>query len=275
MERITITTTTTKGTTTKVRTTTITQQRHDHPCSCEHLMASSSSTSFRRSFSKIKHWLEHHPIAANSILCLNLWVAGDVLAQYSEHNLLHNNNNNGYNNNEEKKNDKAAASLSSTVAVPHTIDWVRTIQCASYGGFVSGPLLAVWYPYLDTLCQRWKITSRYGLWGAPILKCLADEFLMDPPCLLMFYGYMNVCEGGDFSTYQQKVKSEFLTSWFTSLAVWPVVLLGTFRFVPVYAQAPIINVCCIVWDGFLSHRNAVAKSKEQQQQQLLPPKLQQ
>jgi hypothetical protein len=24
-------------------------------------------------------------------------------------------------------------------------------------------------------------------------------------------------------------------------------------------QAPVINACCIIWDAFLSHRNALAK----------------
>ena len=151
------------------------------------------------------------------------------------------------------------------------MDPIRTVQCASYGALVTGPLLAVWYPYLDKVCTRYNVAARYGVWGAPVLKVLADEFLMDPPCLVMFYGYMNVCEGGTLQTFEQKLRSEFMTSWLTSLAVWPVVLLGTFRFLPVYSQAPLINACCIVWDGFLSHRNAVAKHNErllQKQKQL-------
>jgi hypothetical protein len=80
----------------------------------------------------------------------------------------------------------------------------------------------------------------------------------------MFYGYMNICEGGDYEKFKNKLKSEFLTSWFTSLTVWPIVLLGTFRYVPLYTQAPVINACCIVWDGFLSHRNSLARHKENQ-----------
>jgi protein Mpv17 len=219
--------------------------------------------SSKKFFAKFKHWMEHHPVVSNSFLCLNLWIAGDILAQYSEHKLLHNAHHDEIEISREQHTQKISTENTTT---PAPIDYTRTVQCASYGAF-EGPLSAVWYPYLDRLCNQYKVAARFGVWGAPILKVFADEVLMDPPCLLMFYGYMNVCEGGTLETYEQKLRSEFVRSWLTGLAVWPVVLLGTFRYLPVYAQAPLINVCCVVWDGFLSHRNAVAKHNKKQQNQ--------
>jgi hypothetical protein len=112
---------------------------------------------------------------------------------------------------------------------------------------------------MDRVCNRYKLTARYGLWAAPIAKVAADEFIMDPPCLVLFFGYMNVCEGGTLQDFSEKLRTQFFPSWFTSLAVWPVILLGAFRFLPVPVQAPVINACCIIWDAFLSHRNALAK----------------
>jgi protein Mpv17 len=218
--------------------------------------------SSKKLFAKLKHWMEHHPVASNSFLCFNLWIAGDILAQYSEHKLLHNDHQDEIETIREQHTQKISTENTTT---PAPIDYTRTVQCASYGALVTGPISAVWYPYLDRLCNQYKVAARFGVWGAPILKVFADEFIMHPPCLLMFYGYMNVCEGGTLETYERKLRSEFLRSWLTSLAVWPVVLLGTFRFLPVYAQAPLINVCCIVWDGFLSNRNAAAKLNEQKQ----------
>ena len=37
---------------------------------------------------------------------------------------------------------------------------------------------------------------------------------------------------------------------------WPLVLLINFRYVPVFAQSAVVNACCVVWNGFLSYRNA-------------------
>eukprot|EP00978_Attheya_sp_CCMP212_P011124 scaffold27210_cov31-Attheya_sp.AAC.5 len=211
--------------------------------------------------------MEHHPIASNSLLCFNLWIAGDVLAQYSEHRMLQDQqkNNNG---NETAK--VTQDSHDSATAFTGNYSARRTAECASYGAFFTGPLIATgtWYPYMEKLCARYQlVTARYGIWAALAAKVLANEFLMDPPTLVAFYGYMNICEGGKWESFQQKLHQEFLRSWLTSLAVWPVVLLGTFRYLPVYAQAPLINACCIVWDGFLSHRNAAARLQQQEQQQ--------
>jgi hypothetical protein len=35
----------------------------------------------------------------------------------------------------------------------------------------------------------------------------------------------------------------------------------------VYAQAPVINVCCIVWDAFLSHRNALEPTTTKEEEE--------
>jgi hypothetical protein len=50
-----------------------------------------ASSSVNFVLSKLRHWMEHYPIVANSVLCFHLWIAGDSLAQYSEHHaaLLH------------------------------------------------------------------------------------------------------------------------------------------------------------------------------------------
>jgi hypothetical protein len=124
---------------------------------------------------------------------------------------------------------------------------------------MTGPLLAVWHPFLDHMCHRYKIPLRYWVWGAPIFKVVADEFLMDPPFISMFFAYMNICEGSTMYTFQNKLWSEFLTTWLTSLATWPPIMLLTFRYLPVYATAPVVNAVSVAWDGFLSHRNALSR----------------
>jgi protein Mpv17 len=209
--------------------------------------------------------MEHHPIATNSILSLHLWLVGDLSAQYIE-------------NCKERRTEegRCVKRKGTTSSVPYntitsssgssksniqafTIDSDRLIKSASYGAFVTGPLLAVWYPFLDRACQRYRISARYGVWGAPIFKVLADEVVLDPPFLSMFFAYMNICEGGTIDTFWDKIRSEFVTSWLTSLVLWPPIMLLTFRYLPVYATAPIVNAVSVAWDGFLSHRNALSR----------------
>jgi len=205
--------------------------------------------------------METYPITSNAVLTLNLWVAGDVLAQYSEHKLM------AQHHHHDSSSSSLVVKTNKEEKDAFIVDTSRTLKLASYGGFVIGPFLAVWYPWLERLSKQYKMAKSYGVWGPPVFKVAMDELVCEPPLLLVFFGYMNVCEGGSWETYEKKLKSEFWTSWAVSLAAWPAVLLGTFRFVPVYLQAPLINACCVVWDGFLSHRNYVSRLEESKKEQ--------
>jgi Mpv17 / PMP22 family len=224
----------------------------------------------RRVSSRLQHWMEHHPMVSNSVLCLKLWVAGDFLAQYSAHHqqLRQHQHQHQHHDDDNEQNENPSLSIG------EWYDWQRTARCAGYGALFTGPILAKWYPYIDRVCGQYQVAARYGVWGPPMVKVVADEFLIDPPMICAFFGYMafweqqhephhtitttSTQEEETFTDlWQSKLQSHFFPTWYTSLVAWPPILLATFRFFPVYAQAPIINVCCILWDAFLSHRNAL------------------
>ena len=179
-------------------------------------------------------FMEKRPILANSILCFNLWVAGDLLAQSYE-----------------RKHEP--------------FNYTRTLQAASYGGFITGPLYAIWFPFLERQCVAWKVASRFSsAWAVPAVKVAADELVMDPPAIAVFFTYMEFWHHHgkfDYQATKAKLVSELPRAWMTSLVVWPAVLLATFRYVPLFAQSIVVNACAILWDGFLSHRNAVANQQ--------------
>jgi hypothetical protein len=189
--------------------------------------------------------MEERPVLSNSVICLNLWVAGDLLAQSYEH------------------------------TDTQKIQYTRTVQVATYGAFVTGPIYALWYPFLDRQCVSWQLAKRWSgnAWAVPVFKVAVDELLMDPPTIAMFFTYMEWCQNNmvfDYDRTRTKIIRELPVAWMTSLVAWPAVLLATFRWVPVYAQPVVVNVCAIVWDGFLSHRNALASQHEKQENKALP-----
>ena len=211
---------------------------------------------------RLQRAMEHHPVLTNSVICFGLWVAGDGLAQVSEIHYSSNRNNGSsrrYDNNDDDDNRESSV-LSYYMS---RYDWYRTAKCASYGALISGPVLAVWYPWLDRLLTGAKYKLNPKGWTQAVAKVAADEMIMEPPTLFVFYGYMNVFEGGTMSSFWQKLDQEFIRSWITSITYWPPVSLLSFRFLPVYWQAPVINFCCIIWDGYLSHRNTVAIQEHQ------------
>ena len=195
---------------------------------------------------QIKQWFNTHPVAANSMLCLKIWIAGDLLAQYSE-------------------------------KQTQAFEWdkERTLKCASFGAIVSGPLLAKWYPMLDRKARKYELAKRWGVWATPLFKVAADQFVLDPIGIGVYFGYMHVFENHgsiDVPQLQSTFKSQFVPTWIVSCLTWPLVTLGTFRYLPVYAHAPVVNLSCIVWDGYLSHVNAKKNNEAEVVKESVPEK---
>lgn len=213
---------------------------------------------------QITQTMEERPVLSNSIVCFKLWVLGDLLAQSYEKRGVHFADDDVDNDKDDKR------------VMVGGYDVKRTAQAALYGAIVTGPVYGLWFPFLDRQCKVWNVAERFhgNVWAVPATKVFMDEFIMDPPSISLFFCYMEYVQNDmifDWSKTRTKLESEVPRAWLTSLVVWPVVLLGTFRFVPTYFQSAVVNMCAIVWDGFLSHRNAVAndtmKQQEHQQQQ--------
>lgn len=142
----------------------------------------------------------------------------------------------------------------------------RTLNFASFGVLVNGPILTRWYPYLDRTTVKLlsgprvqsflsKLPSALSAWSAPVTKVVIETTMFDVPFLTLFYAYINAVEGGTIESCRHKLDSQLLNSFVAGLALWPVVQLTNFRFVPLLYQPYVVNVVCVAWDGYLSHQN--------------------
>ena len=210
---------------------------------------------FQRYSQAVSNSFKERPVISNSMLCIGLYTAGDICAQYVEqkYQVHEDDDNENDKTNDESKNMTSNQSSSNFTSM--NWDYERTGRISSYGACVTGPLLAVWYPFLERLTKRNNI-ARFGTLAVPCAKVFMDEIVLEPPFLLVFFGYMNIAEGGNMQTYKQKISNEYIPTYTTSLMGWPIVLLINFRYVPVFAQSAVVNICCVVWNGFLSYRNA-------------------
>jgi hypothetical protein len=247
-----------------------------------------ASSTFRRVGTSLAQLLRDRPILSNSVLCSSLYVIGDISAQYVEQRVLVNSDEDNEDkdkededqpyqyqnpylqqsadktsiNNEELKANTTKNHLLSNSFSPSLTsfefewDHDRTKQIATFGGVITGPLLATWYPLLERLAQQHGL-AKFGTLAVPVAKVVMDELVLEPPFLLFFFGFMTaVEEGGSWESYKLKLSREYMPTYQTSLAGWPLILFLNFRFVPVFAQPAVVNVFCVFWNGFLSYRNA-------------------
>jgi Mpv17 / PMP22 family len=182
------------------------------------------------------------PILRDSLACMCLSGIGDVLAQRFE--LF-----------QHRTDAKQMTASGKPMSDYELLDFRRASSLASFGLLIAGPLYSHWFPFLDGLCSSWPL-AKYGVWAAPTLKMLLEMTFLEPVILSVFFGYMNVAEGGTLETYKHKMREEFVLTYTASLAVWPPVMVLSFRFIPVAAQTVCMSLAEIFFDAFLSYRNA-------------------
>jgi protein Mpv17 len=171
-------------------------------------------------------------ILGNSFVCMLLSASGDVLAQIFE---------------QKSKTDFQRKT---------SIDLQRSARLAAFGFIIAGPLYSTWYPFLDALCRPWSLAN-YGVWAPAIVKMVMEMIFLEPIFLISFFGFMNFAQGGGtISSLGQKIRSDFLPTYKTSLIVWPPFMLLCFRFVPLSALFMVVNVANAMWDGYLSYEHS-------------------
>ncbi|KAL4786559.1 hypothetical protein BJX76DRAFT_105906 [Aspergillus varians] len=122
-------------------------------------------------------------------------------------------------------------------------DFARTGRMALYGGAAFGPAATLWFRFLQhrVILKNTKATI--------IARVAADQCLFGPLHLTCFLTSMAAMEGEDPI---EKWKSTFLPVYKANLAVWPMVQLINFGFVPLEHRVLVVNVISLGWNCFLS-----------------------
>lgn len=88
-------------------------------------------------------------------------------------------------------------------------------------------------------------------------RVLTDQLLYSPVSLYFFFMYSNyVIEGGDKYTFSIKIRRLYITTLGCNYMVWPLMQFINFLIVPKHYQVPFSSCVGVVWNCFLSMRNA-------------------
>ena len=143
--------------------------------------------------------------------------------------------------------DIAAQYLTRDRTTEFRIDWFRTfrIGCMNFGyGFISH----FWYNALDTLVKSTGPVRAVN-------KMAIDQALFVPCCQILFYSGNSILENprGQPQAAISKLRECLPISLATNYAVWPVLQIINFKFVPLDYQVLYLSVGLFFWNIFLSH----------------------
>ncbi|KAJ6799407.1 protein Mpv17 isoform X1 [Iris pallida] len=178
--------------------------------------------------------LEAHPLKTQVVSSGVLWGLGDVGAQAITHSTLRNSHHPHCQGDDDFK-----------------INWRRVATTSMFGFAFVGPIGNYWYEYLDRFIRlRLQLHPKSLKFVAA--KVAADGLLFGPLDLLVFFSYMGLAAGRSFDQVKEDVKRDFLPSLLFEGAVWPLVQVANFRYVPVRYQLLYVNVFCLLDSSLLS-----------------------
>ncbi|CAH0483082.1 unnamed protein product [Peronospora belbahrii] len=173
---------------------------------------------------KYDRWLQDSPLLTKGITSAILFGLGDRLAQRVE----------------------TAETLHGDESdVEDRYGLERTARMMVWGGLVFGPLGHVWYNFLEKTIQG-------NSTAAIIKKIAADQLVLAPPLALAFFTYAGSAEGKPLRDTVQSAVTKFRPTLAVNWAVWPLVHVGTFGFVPLQYRVLYINLANVGWSAFLS-----------------------
>lgn len=83
-------------------------------------------------------------------------------------------------------------------------------------------------------------------------KVALDGFIFGPLDLLVFFTYMGFSAGKSAPQIKEDVKRDFIPAFILEGAIWPILQVTNFRYVPVRYQLLYVNIFCLLDSCFLS-----------------------
>ncbi|CAI4052211.1 hypothetical protein SKDZ_15G4280 [Saccharomyces kudriavzevii ZP591] len=131
-----------------------------------------------------------------------------------------------------------------------TFDFFRW-GCFMFWGFFISFFQAPWYKFLNFFYTEDPTVVQV------FERVLSDQLLYSPVSLYYFFMFSNyVMERGDKNTFSKKIRRLYISTLGCNYLVWPMMQFINFLVMPRDFQAPFSSSVGVVWNCFLSMRNA-------------------
>ncbi|CAK9293504.1 unnamed protein product [Gordionus sp. m RMFG-2023] len=124
----------------------------------------------------------------------------------------------------------------------------RTLILAGFGAFNAGPLMKIWYKFLD------KSFGTETNFKSGFKKMAMDQILFAPIFLLDFLVMTEIIKHRSFTTVNEKIEKDYYDIMVTNYKIWPIVQLVNMSLVPLNYRILVINIVAVMFNTYLSYR---------------------
>ena len=125
------------------------------------------------------------------------------------------------------------------------VDLERTLRMATTGAFVAGPTTAVFF----------KLAERFFPGTGLLAVCQKTLFDVTtaPARISGTFASVTVLSGGGLPEITSKLSQDLYATWATGACIFPPMIFGVFKFVPLTHRAPLWAVVGGFWNVYLSY----------------------
>lgn len=124
-------------------------------------------------------------------------------------------------------------------------------------GFIMAFIQVAWYMFLNSMFTDMPTVV------SVLERDLTDQLLFSPISLASFFAFTTIIiEQGDAEKYKEKMYKLYITTLAVSISVWFPVQFINFLVMPKKFQVPFSSSIGVIWNCFLSFRNAAASKNE-------------
>mmetsp|Transcript_4943 Transcript_4943/g.7226 ORF Transcript_4943/g.7226 Transcript_4943/m.7226 type:complete len:240 (-) Transcript_4943:252-971(-) len=125
------------------------------------------------------------------------------------------------------------------------LDWKRLGTLSLFGFIYHGPSGHYFYNWLDSKIEGTGAKEVFS-------KVAIDQILWCPIFMTVFFTYLGLMAGDNFSTIGTKIKNDLLTACQGSWKVWPFVHLINFKYISTKHRLVFLNAIQIGFNMFLA-----------------------
>ncbi|KAJ2635500.1 hypothetical protein GGF40_003576 [Coemansia sp. RSA 1286] len=139
-------------------------------------------------------------------------------------------------------------------------DRSRTLRFIAWGS-ICAPIFHNWYLFLNRIYPITTLASKRNFTISVTKRVVTDQLVYAPLGIAGFFMAMNLMEGGGWQSGKKRLKEYFVPTLKANYAVWPVVQMVNFGFVPVLYRVPFSSIVSVFWNAFISWANAQSAGK--------------
>eukprot|EP00656_Telonema_subtile_P056803 TRINITY_DN9175_c0_g1_i1.p1 TRINITY_DN9175_c0_g1~~TRINITY_DN9175_c0_g1_i1.p1 ORF type:complete len:221 (-),score=39.89 TRINITY_DN9175_c0_g1_i1:111-773(-) len=152
--------------------------------------------------------------------------------------------------------DTVAQALETSFFQHSPLDWQRTVRFGIVGVTLHGPYFQRGFAKVDSMFGASLNKAGQPLWGVVSKKVLVTQLALNPPFMVLLFGWMGLLEGRAWpGEVLDNIQAKWPSAFWAGNVFWPCANLVNFVFLRPQHRVAYVAGCGAMWNTYVSWLN--------------------